>query len=55
MYTPIPFRKPNKIVKKYTEPFEDLVGNKAIITCVDYIDKKKKIVENYVLYVKWIN
>lgn len=53
MYTPIPFRKPNKIVDKYEKPFVDDVGNKAMITYVDYIDKKKRLVEGYVMYVKW--
>lgn len=52
-YVPLPFRKPNKVVKKYTEPFCDAVGNKAMIAYVDYIDKNKKLVTEYVMYIKW--
>lgn len=54
-YVPIPFRKPNKFVRKYDKPFIDGVGNKAIITYVDYTDKKKNLIEGYVMYIKWEN
>lgn len=53
-YTPIPFRKGNKLLRKYIEPFVDCVGNKAMITYCDYIDKKGKTILRYTLYVKWV-
>ena len=52
-YYPVPFRKPNKIVRTYEEPFEDRSGNKAMITYADYKDKKGKLVTRFVLWVKW--
>ena len=52
-YIPIPYRPPNKVVRKYDEPYIDDVGNKAMITYVDYIDKKKKLIESYVMFIKW--
>jgi hypothetical protein len=52
-YKPLPFRDGNKIVKKYTERFEDRVGNTGTYTKVDYYDKKGKLNDGYVLYVKW--
>ena len=52
-YLPVPFRKGCKVLRKYTEPFEDRVGNKATLTLVDYIDKKQHTMIGYVLTVKW--
>ena len=47
-YVPLPYR--NKVVKKYDKPFVDAVGNEAIIT---YVDKKKVLIEGYVMYIEW--
>jgi len=54
IYRPVPFRPGNKVVKQYTVDFIDKAGNMAEITKIDYMDKKKKIVEGFVMYVKWI-
>ena len=54
-YIPIPYRKGNKFLKKYENPFVDRAGNRAMITYMDYIDKKGKLVEGYVFCVKWEN
>ena len=53
-YTPLPFREGNKILKEYEENFIDEVGNKAILSKVDFMDKKNKLNESYTLRVKWI-
>lgn len=52
----IPFflRDGNKIIKQYEEEFVDKVGNRAIITYIDYEDKKGKVFERIVRYVKWL-
>lgn len=55
VYKPIPFREGNTILKKYTEDFVDKSGHKAIITKVDYKDKKENVNIGYILYVKWID
>lgn len=55
VYKPVPYRDGTKIIKKYTEPFTDRSGNNAVLTKVDYLDKKNKINEGYVLHVKWLN
>lgn len=52
-YYPLPYRKGNKVIRKYEEPFEDSAGNKADITYVDYEDKKGKLVQRFCLYIKW--
>ena len=54
MYTPIPYRNPNKVVKIYKEFYTD-GKNESIITYVDYIDKKNRLIEGYVMFVKWID
>ena len=36
------------------EEFVDKVGNRAIITYIDYEDKKGKVFERIVRYVKWL-
>lgn len=52
-YLPTPYRDGCKIIKTYTLPFEDSVGNKADITYIDYTDKKGKLHEAHIMYVKW--
>lgn len=52
-YIPTPFRPGYKILRKYTEQFEDRVGNKAELTLIDYVDKKGKEVLRYVFTIKW--
>ena len=54
-YRPIPFRDGNVVTRRYTSRFMDRVGNAAIITKVDYITSKSKLIEGYILYVKWNN
>jgi len=44
----------NIVQKKWKEPFVDRVGNKAILTKVEVVTKKGKIVE-YTIQVKWEN
>ena len=52
-WVPLPFRDGNKITLKYKERFTDRVGNTGTYTKVDYLDKKKKLNEGYILFVKW--
>lgn len=40
------------VQKRWREPFVDRVGNKAILTKVEVLTKKGKIVD-YVIQVKW--
>jgi hypothetical protein len=42
------------VVKTWTEPFEDRVGNKAILTKCEYTDKKGKLHE-FVRRVEWVS
>lgn len=44
----------NIIQKKWKEPFVDRAGNRAILTKVEVLTKKGKIVE-YVIQVHWEN
>lgn len=53
-YIPFFLRDGNKIIKQYEEEFVDKVGNRAIITYIDYEDKKGKVFERIVRYVKWL-
>lgn len=53
-YHPMPFRPGHTNVELYDVPFTDKIGNKAIITKANFTDKKGKRVEDYTLYVKWI-
>jgi len=53
-YKPQPYKDGNTVVKLYDEPFTDQMGNKAMITKCDFLDKKQKLTEGYVLHVKWI-
>lgn len=52
-HRPVPFRKGNKVVRVYEEPFVCQAGNEATVTKADFIDKKGKKVVGYWLYVKW--
>ncbi len=52
-HVPTPYRVGTKIIRKFEVAFEDRIGNKAIMTKVDYTDKKGKLIENYLLHVKW--
>lgn len=52
-YHPLPYRKPNKIVKIYDEEFENDWGDKATITLCDYLDKKNTLKERHQLKVSW--
>ena len=42
----------NIVQKKWKEPFVDRVGNKAILTKVEVVTKKGKLVE-FIIQVKW--
>lgn len=53
LYRPLPYREGNKVIKTYVEYFVDRVGNEADITYVDYLDKKGKLNEKFVMYIKW--
>lgn len=53
-YQPLPYREQNKVVREYTENFEDTVGNQAIIRYCDYINAKGSLTEKYALNVKWV-
>lgn len=52
----IPFYKQNgcSVVKEWQENFTDRVGNKAILTHIEYKDKKDRI-HTCVIRVKWSN
>tara|TARA_R110000851_G_scaffold72413_21_gene160502 strand:- start:1752 stop:1961 length:210 start_codon:yes stop_codon:yes gene_type:complete len=54
-YYPEPYRSGNKVVSSYDLPFTDRAGNNAMITYVDYINKKGKLIEKYVMFIKWSN
>lgn len=53
-YYPTPYKKGNKLIRLHDKPFTDKIGNKAIITYADFIDKKGKEVLDYTLFVKWL-
>lgn len=42
----------NTVIRKWTEPFVDRVGNKATLTKVEVLTKKGKLV-GYTIQVKW--
>jgi len=54
VFRPFFCRDGNKVIKEYEEDFVDQAGNCAIITYIDYIDKKGKVTERIVRYVKWL-
>lgn len=53
IYKPLPFRDGNKVLRKYERDFVDPVGNQAVITLVDFEDKKGVLHEEHTLYVRW--
>ncbi len=52
-HIPLPYKNTNKVIKEYILPFKDNVGNYADITYIDFLDKKKKLVKGYVMFIKW--
>jgi len=52
----IPFYKQNGsvVIREWQEDFEDRLGNKAVLTHIEYKDKKNKI-STAVIRVKWSN
>lgn len=42
----------NTVVKKWTEPFVDRVGNRVMLTKVEVLTKKGKLAE-YIIQVRW--
>ncbi len=54
-YVTNPYRDGCKNQVEYQVDFTDAVGNKAIITKCDFINKKNKQVTGYVLFVRWLN
>lgn len=54
VYLPEPYRKGNKIIKKYQEVFEDRVGNIGVVKKVDYINKKGNTISDHVVNIVWV-
>jgi hypothetical protein len=52
-YRPIPYREGNRVVNKYVEELVTKLGFIAEITYVDYKDKKNRLNERFVMFVKW--
>lgn len=52
-YLPHYAQEGNTLLRRWEEPFEDRNGNKAILTFVEYQDKKKKVSQAVIL-VKWL-
>ncbi|MCK5020106.1 MAG: hypothetical protein KAS32_23835 [Candidatus Peribacteraceae bacterium] len=53
-YYPLPYKPGNKVIRKYIETFNDGAGNKALITKVDYTDKKGRTIVGFTLFVRWV-
>ena len=53
VYQPLPYRKPNKVIKEYNENYKCKAGNTGVATYVDYIDSKGKLIKKYFLRIKW--
>lgn len=51
-YIPYYCKSPNKLIKYEQRPFEDCVGNKAIVTVAIFQDKSGKIHEADA-HIKW--
>lgn len=49
----MPFRDCCKLIRLFEEDFMDRIGNEAVITKADFLDKKGKEVLGYTLYIKW--
>jgi hypothetical protein len=54
VYKPLPFREGNTIKRVYKELFIARGRYKALVTYADYLDKKNKLVEGFILYIKWL-
>ncbi len=54
-YKPLPYREGNTVIKTYEVDFVDSVGNKAVITRCDFVDKKKNTHIGYDLRIKWLD
>ena len=52
-YHPLPYRPGNKVVRTYVKHMKTKSGFEADITYADFRDKKNKLNEGFVLYVKW--
>lgn len=50
-YKPLPYRDGNTIIKYYEVEETDHLGFKKLLKCCDFLDKKKKLNEKYVLKV----
>lgn len=53
-YKTTPYREGCHSQKEYVLPFKDTVGNTALITYCDFINKKGVLVNGHVLFVKWV-
>ena len=53
-YKTTPYREGCHSQKEYVLPFKDAVGNTALITYCDFINKKGVLVKGHVLFVKWL-
>lgn len=53
-YKTTPYREGCHSQKEYVLPFKDVVGNTALITYCDFINKKGVLVKGHVLFVKWV-
>lgn len=51
-HTPYYLADGNVVLKKWKEPFVDRRGNRAILTKVEVVTKKGKVVD-YTIQVKW--
>lgn len=53
VYKPIPYRDGNVVVNKYVKREVMRGGFVADVTYVDFKDKKNRLNESYVMFVKW--
>lgn len=51
-YIPYYLAEGNVVQSKWKEPFVDRMGNKAILTKVEVLTKKQKLVE-YTIQIRW--
>ena len=54
VYIPYYCKAPNKLIRYEQRPFEDCVGNKAMVTVAIYQDKNGKVLEADA-HIKWEN
>ena len=52
-YIPAPYKSGCNVIKRYEEKFTTKGGFSGACTMVDYIDKKKRLVIGFVMFVKW--